>query len=515
MSSRHVENLADRIWKLSERNGPAFGSQQFIPASTYNNHNIINENTVRSELGLAKGEDERLVNFSLGPAVKTFLIHLDLGWDVNTTRQHMVNFMQTGFNDGMLPVTLDFCNASPAFRSKAWSPASRHNFCKGQWPYLAPVVTEKTSMLTLDMEPLPFLQIRESARSGGSSYVHQIRVHKDHLKLGNSPQTHSSATDIAVKETPGPFHSHFTTEATTLLALRPLNHPNIIPCLAAISKMDKYYLLFPWATGGTLLNLQSRLEIDPLSLPLSDLRLLISQTLRQFRGILDALHHIHKMGFRHGDIKPENILVFQDGRSKTGIWKLADFGAATRRADSSGSGGRRRETESRVEYSTVRYEPPEAGAPGGVIREGDVWSLGAVMLECAIWLMYGDGEVMRFVREMGGVGAAFYVMGEREARMHPVVTDWLGHMKRDVEGQGTALGEVLGLVEGWMLTMVGSKSEGRGSPKDLVRMMDGIIAKTEHKRTGGEFLFRGVGMTKGRKRHGDKGPQRAPSGSRY
>jgi hypothetical protein len=187
MGSSHVAlaTLTDRIWHLSVRNGKPFGSHEFIPTGTYQTLKFINGDVVRAELGLAKGGDERLVKFILGPATKVFLIHLCLARDVNTIRQHMTNFMQTGFTDEMLPVTLDFCNASPAFRSKAWSPASRRNFCARQWPFLAPVFSERTSILNLDMEPLPFIKILGSTQSGGSSFVHRVRIHPDHLKLPN------------------------------------------------------------------------------------------------------------------------------------------------------------------------------------------------------------------------------------------------------------------------------------------------------------------------------------------
>jgi hypothetical protein len=114
--------------------------------------------------------------------------------------------------------------------------------------------------------------------------------------------------------------------------------------------------------------------------------------------------------------------------------------------------------------------------------------------------------VERFAREMGGVNAAFYVEGERGRGVHPIVLDWVKHVKRDVEGQGTALGELVGMVEGLMLTVLGPKSGVRGAPNDLVKILDGITAKTEHKKAGGEFLFRGAGMVKGMRRHGGRGP---------
>lgn len=63
---------------------------------------------------------------------------------------------------------------------------------------------------------------------------------------------------------------------------------------------------------------------------------------RIFSCIVDALRHCHAHGIYHGDVKPENILLF--GRQA----KLADFGTAVF------SGG-----ESTSPCGTIQFGAPE------------------------------------------------------------------------------------------------------------------------------------------------------------
>jgi len=251
------------------------------------------------------------------------------------------------------------------------------------------------------------------------------------------------------------------------------------------------------------------------------------------------------MGFRHGDIKPDNILRFHEAHEEggslqdesgvplimqVGTWKLADFGLAKKHKTAT---VRRGPTETRC--TTVRYEPPETekamNGEGSMSRLGDIWSLGAVMLECVIWLMYGDGEVERFAKEMGGGnvrGVSFYVMGGHgEVRLNDVVVEWIEHMKTDEEGQDTALGELLAVAEKYMLTSgalrddwdVECKVVGQGlmqgtraTSKELLVLLDKIIGGTKRTIMDDEYLFKGEWMVNGRGRSGGRGPRHDPAG---
>ena len=50
----------------------------------------------------------------------------------------------------------------------------------------------------------------------------------------------------------------------------------------------------------------------------------LEQALAYAHDLLNGLAELHEAGYAHGDLKPENVLEFEEG--PTSILKLADFG---------------------------------------------------------------------------------------------------------------------------------------------------------------------------------------------
>lgn len=150
----------------------------------------------------------------------------------------------------------------------------------------------------------------------------------------------------------------------------------------------------------------------------------------QYRGLAEALHVIHRYdlfrtlsdqgsknrGF-HGDIKPENILFFNDkhsGGTGMGILQLADFGLA-----------RYHHSTTIVEVSPRvtghPYCPPEVDLTWKTDQSLDIWTLGCLFLESLVWLMFGSQGLSEFQddrRTEGIIGPAlqarpFYKVKER------------------------------------------------------------------------------------------------------
>ena len=100
-------------------------------------------------------------------------------------------------------------------------------------------------------------------------------------------------------------------EIKTLLTLNGVNHPNIIQLVGHDSTVDSdanHYLIYP--LYDVTLDLR---EIDT-----PDIELIFSQ-------ILDGLKFILLSGYRHNDIKPQNILI--NNNSKIPV--ITDFGSTT------------------------------------------------------------------------------------------------------------------------------------------------------------------------------------------
>ena len=96
----------------------------------------------------------------------------------------------------------------------------------------------------------------------------------------------------------------------------------------------------------------------------------------------------------HGDIKPENILTFNDDRdSALGTLKTADFGLSKLYAIS-----RRTNLHTVKRGGTPTYRPLECDLTliGQVSRAYDIWSLGCVYLEVVTWFLKDWDDVEEF-----------------------------------------------------------------------------------------------------------------------
>ncbi|GMU44045.1 MAG: serine/threonine protein kinase [Xanthomonadales bacterium] len=98
--------------------------------------------------------------------------------------------------------------------------------------------------------------------------------------------------------------------------------------------------------------------------------LALKPTLRCVREIAQALHYAHEKGFIHRDVKPDNILLREDGSSV-----LGDFGIA-RAAD---SGTMMTKTGSVV--GTPHYMSPEQLRGRAIDGRADLYSLGVVFFQ--------------------------------------------------------------------------------------------------------------------------------------
>ncbi|WP_414166628.1 serine/threonine-protein kinase [Streptoverticillium reticulum] len=95
---------------------------------------------------------------------------------------------------------------------------------------------------------------------------------------------------------------------------------------------------------------------------------------RLITEICEGLAHLHRAGWVHGDLKPDNVLLMADGSAK-----LADFGLATELTGTRGTHGYA------PPMGTFDYLPPERwkaplGEHGVQVRpSADIWALGIMI----------------------------------------------------------------------------------------------------------------------------------------
>lgn len=141
--------------------------------------------------------------------------------------------------------------------------------------------------------------------------------------------------------------------------------------------------MFPWAGEGDLKHFMRRRDDvkanrDPT---------FVLEILSQLIGLAGAIEKIHKQKYRHGDLKPQNILIFP-GKSRVGTWKVADLGLAKFHYETT---GHRIGPTTMIGSGTISYEPPETFTAFDSPRSRlyDIWSMGCIMLELVLCLLYG------------------------------------------------------------------------------------------------------------------------------
>ncbi|MGB7587202.1 MAG: serine/threonine-protein kinase [Solirubrobacterales bacterium] len=139
-----------------------------------------------------------------------------------------------------------------------------------------------------------------------------------------------------------------------------LNHPGIVT-LYEIGEEDGNALLVTELVDGTTLS------------SLSDERALSDREIGEIGADLcEALDHAHARGVVHRDVKPQNVLVTEEGEPRA---KLMDFGVASL-ADGAAL------TAPGDLVGTLAYMSPEQAEGRKVGPESDVYSLALTMYEC-------------------------------------------------------------------------------------------------------------------------------------
>ncbi len=146
-------------------------------------------------------------------------------------------------------------------------------------------------------------------------------------------------------------------EARAGLSVR---HPNVLACQLVHVLREPYYLVMPLLQGESLRQRLSRLP-----------RLQIPAVVAIARQVADGLAALHRKGFVHGDLKPDNIQLLPGN----GV-RIVDLGSAHR------PGENQRLLDKGYILGTPDYLAPELCAfQPEVNGSSDLFSLGVVLYE--------------------------------------------------------------------------------------------------------------------------------------
>ncbi|KZL83481.1 protein kinase domain-containing protein [Colletotrichum incanum] len=169
------------------------------------------------------------------------------------------------------------------------------------------------------------------------------------------------------------------------------DHPHLTRLLATWSRDGKWSLLFPWAKSN--LNGFWEMKRTPTQSPR-----LVQWIAKQCLGLAEGLMRIHKSlsdpkrqwGI-HGDIKPQNILWFEEPNDDQGILAISDFGFTRFHGEET------RSNAIPVGISPT-YRAPEYDTVNKISRAADLWALSCVYLEFVTWYLTGYDGVKEFLR---------------------------------------------------------------------------------------------------------------------
>ncbi|KAK1536037.1 hypothetical protein CPAR01_09579 [Colletotrichum paranaense] len=336
--------------------------------------------------------------------------------------------------DGLRDRDLPFEWLNPVSRDQLISPKSQfankalscferrgkgllREFYENQWKILAPIIDrdkngEVTTFHLAEEVIMPWTFIGDERKEGSFSMVRKVEIHQDHHSFHNHK---AFALKTLLQTDPDQAEDEFEQELKAFTKMEPGDH--ILDLCATFKIGDKYSFLFPWAEGGNLKHFWNKCPTQ-VQKGARQPDILLRWVAEQCHALAAALQSIHEVRVKalkranrihenedtdrdiygiHGDIKPENILLFNhlDKPLGIGTLKIADFGLTEFHRLTSRTRSFNHGSDARQPAPT--YEAPELVQLGEVYsRKADVWALGCVFSEFLTWVVRGHLAVGEF-----------------------------------------------------------------------------------------------------------------------
>ena len=151
------------------------------------------------------------------------------------------------------------------------------------------------------------------------------------------------------------FIRRFEREA---LSVSNLSHPNIVEVYDVGVEEGSHYIVMEYIEGKTLKQLLKKRET-----------LTLTEVIDIMTQLTDGISHAHDSYIIHRDIKPQNIMIEDDGRIK-----ITDFGIAM-------ALNATQLTQTNSVMGSVHYLPPEQASGKSATVKSDIYALGILMYE--------------------------------------------------------------------------------------------------------------------------------------
>ena len=151
------------------------------------------------------------------------------------------------------------------------------------------------------------------------------------------------------------FIRRFQREANSASSLR---HPNVVEMYDVGEDQGRYFIVMEYVAGRTLKGLiKKRAALN------------LSEAIDIMLQLTSGISCAHDSYIIHRDIKPQNVMILEDGRVK-----ITDFGIAMALNNNE-------LTQSNSVMGSVHYLPPEQASGSGSTVKSDIYSLGILMFE--------------------------------------------------------------------------------------------------------------------------------------